>query len=47
MADCIYYPHRGGGGVRTLENPGEGIKKALENPDGGVKNTAEIQGWCD
>jgi hypothetical protein len=26
-----------GGGLRTMENPGRGVKKALENPGGGVK----------
>jgi hypothetical protein len=28
MADCIYFPHRGGW-LRTMETPGEGCKKGL------------------
>ena len=45
MADCIYFPHRGG--LRSMEKPGEGCKKGLvksrgrgekdcRNPGGGV-----------
>jgi hypothetical protein len=32
------------GGLRTMENPGEGCKKGLGKSRGRVKKTAEIQG---
>jgi hypothetical protein len=32
------------GGLRTMENPGEGCKKGLGKSRGRVRKTAEIQG---